>query len=218
MQTSVPGSQEEPLRKAATEGERRYEIVSLHSAKLSEQQYEARKLVQVWGPATLEMACRYLMMDDVHVTNQNDKDQQIERVRLLNAEISSMRSSTHEQVFSELGGSLEDASWWRPAARMNSRLRRVAARAPTRLFASDDEKLTPATAHVPQLDAPPPTAPPPPAPAPALSWGGVAAVSPAHAPAVAEAAVAVAAPAAGPAMAAPPAQGAASRELLPLEA
>ena len=68
---------EEPLR-SATVQEKRYFIECLHSGDI---EYEGRKLEDVWGPANLEFACRYLQMDDVMVTNKSDKEQQIEKLK-----------------------------------------------------------------------------------------------------------------------------------------
>ena len=68
---------EEPLR-SATVQEKRYFIECLHSG---DAKYEGRKLEDVWGPANLEFACRYLQMDDVMVTNKSDKEQQILKLK-----------------------------------------------------------------------------------------------------------------------------------------
>ena len=69
---------------AAPADERRCTIVCIHNASAGS---EDEKLIKMWSQATAEDARKVLKSNDVVVTNQGDKDQQLDKTANLNDEV-----------------------------------------------------------------------------------------------------------------------------------
>ena len=70
----------------ASEAERRFEIVPIHAAAVAGTE-TANTLIAAWAGRTPQEAHDYLSKPDVRVTNQKDKEGQLQKLRKLDEEV-----------------------------------------------------------------------------------------------------------------------------------
>ena len=75
----------------AAEAVRRCEIIPIHNAT----DVNKNQLIDMWAKATPEQARDVLAKPDVQVTNQSDKDTQLNKLAVLNADVKRAFTATH---------------------------------------------------------------------------------------------------------------------------